>query len=205
MKLFKVYEVLFKIIQEIMNYLKAPEVPFKTVEEAKNYIQENGEDKFLFLAEKYQQSLGGRHTILSFLLFPVYFALVSLILLFDYEKINQATAKILEFFYIPVDNPNGWNLSMVLAFLSNVGLLIYLSRQYDFSVFKKLIKVKFTFKYVFLMLFMFVVFMVSLFMGYSFTLTRQTDSCTSRSLCGLYTDNMFVHSSCRTIYGILSC
>lgn len=84
---------------------------------------------------------------------------------------------------------------MVLAFLSNVGLLIYLSRQYDFSVFKKLIKVKFTFKYVFLMLFMFVVFMVSLFMGYSFTLTRQTDSCTSRSLCGLYTDNMFVHSS----------
>lgn len=98
MKLFKVYEVLFKIIQEIMNYLKAPKVPFKTVEEAKNYIQENGEDKFLFLAEKYQQSLGGRHTILSFLLFPVYFALVSLILLFDYEKSIKLLRKFSSFF-----------------------------------------------------------------------------------------------------------
>ena len=178
-----------------MNLFAAPKLPFETVEEAIDYIQENGEKKFLDLMLNYRNDLLSRQTILLFLLFPVYLALASLILLFDYDKINQATAKVLEFFYIPVDNPNGWNLSMVLAFLTNIGLLIYLSRQYNFSVFRQLTRVKFSFKYIFLLFFVFCFFVLGLFMGYIFTLTKQTDSCTLRTLCGLYTDNMFVHSS----------
>lgn len=178
-----------------MRLIKCREPPFKTVEEVNEFIKKYGANIFTHIVIKYQQSLCMTYMRYMAVFFPIYIGLSSIVLLFDYKEINYATAKILEFFYIPVRNPYGWNVSLILSAVMHILAFSLAIRTHDFSLLRKVTKLRISFKYIVRNIMLFLCMLASIFAAYSLTLTKQAETCTLLTACFLYSDNMFLDSS----------
>ena len=58
-----------------------------------------------------------------------------------------------------MQDPYGWNLSFVFAFLINIFIFIYILKAYDFLVIKKATKVRYSVKYFILNIFSLIFFL----------------------------------------------
>lgn len=178
-----------------MKLIRKIDPPFETVEEVIAFINKHGENTFVQIVIKYQQSLCMTYMRYMAIFFPIYIGLSSIVLLFDYKEINYATGKILEFFYIPVRNPYGWNVSLILSAVMQILAFSLAIRTHDFSLLRKVTKLRISFKYIVRNIMLFLCMLGSVFAAYSLTLTKQAETCTLLTACFLYSDNMFLDSS----------
>lgn len=192
-----------------MGLIQRREPPFKSIEDIREMMRDfeakkgryQSMPKYKFEREikekitKYVDSMATTYVKLLFLSFPIYLALASLIWYFDYKKINYQIYLFLKFFYLPMQNPYGWNLSFVLSFVINTWIFIEVKKAYNFSLLKEITAVKHRIKYIKTIIFSMLMLLFCLFCAFFFTLTKQGDACVRGTLCILYSDSMFLHST----------
>ena len=198
-----------------MGLIKRREPPFKTVEEAiavgnqhkpYEYLLKEGHmdvydfhhkykpREFEFKVKEYVDSMLNAYMWSSIIMFPLYLWLCSLIWLFNYKEVNYKIYLFLKSLYLPMQDPYGWNLSFVFAFLINIFIFIYILKAYNFLVIKKATKVRYSVKYFMLNIFSLIFFLISCICGFA-TLARKSNACTRGSLCFLESDSMFLSSA----------
>lgn len=179
-----------------MRLIKRREPPFKTVDEAFDFFQKHGSDEFRKKIGQYFQSIGNLHFKVALMFFPVYLALASIVFLFDYKEINYQTYLLLKFLHIPARNPYGWNVSFILSFVFNLMISIFVIRAYDFSLLRKITKIRRKVKFFFACMGLFFMLLVPVFVVPIATLPVKSSACTLYSSpCWLQSDSMFFYAN----------
>lgn len=110
-----------------------------------------------------------------------------------------------------MQNPYGWNLSFVLSFVINTWIFFEVKKAYDFSLLKEITAVKHRIRYIKTIIFSILMLLFCLFCAFFFTLTNQGDDCVRGTLCILYSNSMFLHSTTELfvmfagIYSLIIC
>lgn len=180
-----------------MPLIKPRTPPFATKEEALEFLKRHGDYEFKKKIEKYSHSLQNLHVKLLVFIFPLYIALASLVWLFDYKEINYQAYLFLRFLHIPVQHPYGWNVSYILSFLINIILFFPIIKAYDFSLIRKIVRVKRDQLFVFYVrhIFFILIIFFFLFVAQIATMPKRSTACTVATYCWLQSDSMFLHSS----------